>query len=366
MAAEWSEADRAAMARAVELARKGLYSTDPNPRVGCVLVRDGVVVGEGWHERAGGPHAEVAALVPAGERARGATAFITLEPCSHFGRTPPCSQALIGAGVARVVYALDDPNPEVSGRGAAQLREQGIQVESGLMAVEAAALNPGYLRRRREGLPWVRVKLAASLDGRTALANGESRWITSEAARHDVQYGRARSSVILTGIGTILADDPALDVRISESSRQPLRVILDSHLRTPPGARVLQRPGGVLVIGTDAQATAQRQALQAAGAEVQLLPARDGRPDLREVLSLLAARGSNEVWVEAGAALAGAFIRDGLFEELVLYVAPTLLGPDGRALASIPPLAALQSRLQLRYTEVRQVGDDLRLTLVKG
>ncbi len=365
MNAAFSEADRAAMSRALQLAQKGLYTTDPNPRVGCVLLRNGEVVGEGWHERTGGPHAEAVALAVAGDRASGATAYVTLEPCSHFGRTPPCSQALIAAGIARVVYALEDPNPEVSGRGAAQLRQQGIRVESGLMAEAAAALNPGYFRRRREGLPFVRVKLAASLDGRTALASGESRWITSQAARDDVQYGRARSSAILTGIGTVLADDPALDVRIPESHRQPLRVVLDSHLRTPPQARLIHRAGEVLVLGVHEDA-ARRRALEQAGAEVQMLPGLEGRADLRRVLALLAERGANEVWVEAGAVLAGAFIRDRLFDELVLYIAPTLLGPDGRALASIPPLAALQSRLQLRYADVRQVGDDLRLALVKG
>lgn len=355
------------MGRALELARRGLYTTDPNPRVGCVLVRDGRVIGEGWHERAGGPHAEVAALAAsaaAGLDARGATAYVTLEPCSHFGRTPPCADALIAAGVTRVVQAMEDPNPDVSGRGAARLRAQGIQVDSGLLGEEAAALNPGYLKRRREGMPFVRVKLAASLDGRTALANGESRWITSEAARADVQYGRARSSVVLTGVGTVLADDPALDVRIPESDRQPLRVVLDSALRTPPDARLIHRAGRVLVLGVRDD-PARQQALEQQGAEVQRLAGRDGRPDLHAVLRLLAARDANEVWVEAGASLAGAFLREGLFDELVVYLAPTLLGPDGRALASLPPLAQLASRLRLHFTQVQPVGDDLRLTLVK-
>jgi len=360
----FSEADHAVMARALELARRGLYTTDPNPRVGCVLVRDGQVVGEGWHERAGGPHAEAAALNVAGERARGATAYVTLEPCSHFGRTPPCADALIAAGVARVVYAQEDPNPEVSGRGAARLRAHGMQVESGLMAEEAAKLNPGYFKRRREGVPWVRVKLAASIDGRTALADGESRWITSKAARTDAQYGRARSSAILTGIGTILADDPALNVRIPESNRQPLRVVLDSRLRTPSDSRVINREGGVLVIGVHDDA-ARRQSLERQGVEVAILPARDGRPDPVEVLKLLGSRGANELWLEAGATLAGAFIAAGLFDELVVYLAPTLLGPEARALAGVPPLANLEQRLRLRFSEVRQVGDDLCLTLTR-
>lgn len=382
MDARWTGADRAAMARAVELAAKGLYTTDPNPRVGCVLVREGRVIAEGWHMRAGQPHAEAAALAAAaqaGVAVRGATAYVTLEPCSHFGRTPPCADALVTAGITRVVQALEDPNPEVAGRGAMRLREHGIQVDTGLMAAEAEALNPGYLKRRRFGLPWVRVKLAASLDGRTALASGESRWITSEAARADVQHGRARSSVVLTGVGTVLADDPALNVRIAGSSRQPLRVVLDSRLRTPAGARLIQGAGQpdagqVLVIGAagedaageDAAGAAQRRrALEQQGVEVQLLPASDARPDLREVLRLLAARDANEVWVEAGAELAGAFIREGLFDELVVYLAPTLLGPDARALARLPSLAGMAERIRLRYTGVRRVGDDLCLTVVK-
>ncbi len=360
----WSEADRVAMARAFELARRGLYTTDPNPRVGCVLLRDGQLVGEGWHERAGGPHAESAALAAAGPGARGATAYVTLEPCNHHGRTPPCSEALIAAGVARVVHALSDPNPKAMG-GTARLAAAGIRVESGLMADEAEELNPGYLRRMRGGLPWVRVKLAASLDGRTALANGESRWITSKAARTDAQYGRARSSVVLTGVGTILADNPALNVRVPESDRQPLRVVLDSRLRTPSDSRVINREGAVLVIGTQDDAQ-RRQSLERQGVEVAILPESGGRPDLGEVLKLLAARGANEVWVEAGATLAGAFVRQGLFDELVVYLAPTLLGPDARALLTLPPLAALEQRPALRFTGCHAVGDELRITAVKA
>jgi diaminohydroxyphosphoribosylaminopyrimidine deaminase/5-amino-6-(5-phosphoribosylamino)uracil reductase len=361
---QWNEQDHAAMARALEIARRGLYTADPNPRVGCVLVRDGRVVGEGWHVRAGEPHAEPNALEAAGAASAGATAYVNLEPCNHYGRTPPCSLALIEARVARVVYALDDPNPEVAGQGAARLREHGIQVESGLMAREAETLNAGYLRRRRTGMPLVRVKLAASIDGRTALADGESRWITSKAARTDVQYGRARSSVVLTGIGTILADDPALNVRIAESDRQPLRVVLDSRLRTPSDARVINREGAVLVLGVQEDA-ARRQSLERQGVEVAIVPALGGRPDLVAVLRLLAARGANEVWVEAGATLAGAFISAGLFDELVVYIAPTLLGPDARALAELPPLRQLDERLRLRFGEVRSVGDDLCVSLLK-
>jgi diaminohydroxyphosphoribosylaminopyrimidine deaminase/5-amino-6-(5-phosphoribosylamino)uracil reductase len=363
--ADWSDADRAAMARAFELARNGQYTTDPNPRVGCVLVRDGRVVGEGWHVRAGQPHAEPNALAAAGEAARGATAYVTLEPCNHHGRTPPCTGALLAAGVARVVYALEDPNPTTAGRGAALLREHGVTVQAGLMAEASEALNSGFLRRMRGGLPWVRVKLAASLDGRTALAGGESRWITSKPARQDVQHGRAASSVILTGVGTVLTDDPALNVRIPDSDRQPLRVVLDSRLRTPSDARVINREGQVLVIGVHEDA-ARRQSLERQGVEVAIVAARDGRPDLTAVLQLLAARGANEIWVEAGATLAGAFIAAGLFDELVIYMAPTLLGPDALALATLPPLQQLDQRLQLRFGEVRRVGDDLCITVVKG
>jgi diaminohydroxyphosphoribosylaminopyrimidine deaminase/5-amino-6-(5-phosphoribosylamino)uracil reductase len=360
----WNDEDRWAMGQAFELARRGLLTTDPNPRVGCVLVRDRVFVGEGWHERPGGLHAEAAALAAASGAARGSTAYVTLEPCNHYGRTPPCSEALIAAGVKRVVYALGDPNPVAVG-GGVRLREAGIEVQSGLMAEESEALNPGYLRRMRGGLPWVRVKLAASLDGRTALAGGESRWITSKAARTDAQYGRAQSSVVLTGIGTVLADDPAMNVRVEESDRQPLRVVLDSNLRTPADARILDREGKVLVIGTSDDA-ARRQSLQRVGAEVEILAAKDGRPDLRAVLELLAARGANEIWVEAGAKLAGAFLREGLFDELIVYLAPTLLGPDARALADLPLLAELDARMRLKFAGIERVGDDLRLTMVKG
>ena len=352
------------MARALDLARRGLHGTDPNPRVGCVLVHGGAVVGEGWHERAGGPHAEVAALTAAGNAARGATAYVTLEPCNHYGRTPPCSLALIEAGVARVIYAIDDPNPEVAGAGAARLRGQGIGVDSGLMATEAEELNAGYFKRRRSGRPFVRVKLAASLDGRTALANGESRWITSEAARSDVQHFRARSSVVLTGIGTILADDPQMNVRLGDSSRQPLRVVLDSRLRTPPAARVIDGPGSALLLATQDDAQ-KRQALEGRGAEIAIVPATDGRPDLGAVLDLLGKRGANEVWVEAGAGLAGAFVRQQLFDELLIYLAPTFLGPDALPLLQLPALAALDDRPRLRFTECVAAGDDLRITAVR-
>jgi diaminohydroxyphosphoribosylaminopyrimidine deaminase / 5-amino-6-(5-phosphoribosylamino)uracil reductase len=361
----WTDEDRRAMSRAFALAQRGLYTTDPNPRVGCVLMRDGQVVGEGWHERAGEAHAEPRALAAAGAAARGATAYVTLEPCNHQGRTPPCTLALIEAGVARVVYALEDPNPLVAGSGATRLREHGISVAGGLMAAACEALNPGYVRRMRTGMPFVRVKLAASLDGHTALASGESRWITSKEARRDAQGFRARSSAIVTGVGTILADDPALNVRLDDSDRQPLRVVLDSQLRTPPDARVIDKEGRVLVIGTTDHA-ARRKALELQQVEVQVLAAREGRLDLVEVLAMLGKRGMNEIWVEAGPTLAGAFVRSRLFDELIVYIAPALLGQGARPLLDLPPLKSLEEKMSLRFTDCRSVGDDLRITAMQA
>jgi diaminohydroxyphosphoribosylaminopyrimidine deaminase/5-amino-6-(5-phosphoribosylamino)uracil reductase len=360
-AAIWSDVDRIAMSRALLLAQRGLNGTDPNPRVGCVLLRDGATVGEGWHERAGEAHAEVAALRAAGEKARGATAYVSLEPCSHQGRTGPCSSALIEAGVASVVYAAQDPNPRVAGTGGERLREAGIETRSGLMAEATEALNCGYFKRMRTGMPWLRLKLAMSLDGRTALADGSSRWITSAAAREDSQLFRARSSAVLTGIGTILADDPALNVRVAGTTRQPWRVVLDSRLRTPPEARVIARDGEVLILATQEHA-ARRAALEAAGAAVEVLDARAQRVDLQAVLERLGRLEMNEVWVEAGATLAGALLQQGLVDELVLYVAPALLGPDARGLATLPALQDLDRRLQLRFTDLRTIGPDLRIT----
>jgi diaminohydroxyphosphoribosylaminopyrimidine deaminase/5-amino-6-(5-phosphoribosylamino)uracil reductase len=361
MTSNWTDEDRIAMSRAFALAQRGLYSTDPNPRVGCVLMRNGHVVGEGAHLRAGEPHAEVHALAMAGGEARGATAYVTLEPCDHQGRTPPCSLALIEAGVARVICAMADPNPRVAGGGLARLAAHGIETRTGLMNAAAEDLNPGFLRRMRGGLPWVRVKMAMSLDGHTALASGESRWITGNAARTDVQYFRARSSVILTGIGTVLGDDPALNVRIPESDRQPLRVVLDSNLRMPSDSRIVNREGQVLVIGTKDSAV-RRRSLERQNVEVVIQAGGGGRVDLRAALELLRERGANEVWVEAGPALAGAFVAAGLFDELIVYVAPSLLGGGAMPLLSLPPIAELSQRMSLRFTDTRMVGDDLRLT----
>ncbi len=349
------------MARALVLAERGLYTTDPNPRVGCVLLRDGQVVGEGWHERAGEPHAEAHALRVAGALARGATAYVTLEPCCHHGRTPPCTRALIDAGVVRVVAAMPDPNPKVASRGVAELERAGIRVEIGLLAAEAERLNPGFVSRMTRGQPYVRVKLAASLDGRTALASGESKWITGAAARADVQRLRARSSAILTGVGTVLADDPSLTVRDIEVSRQPLRVVVDGNLSMRADARLLVLPGKTLVV-TAADDADYAEPLLEAGAEVMVLAAGAGQVDLPLLMQDLATREVNELLVEAGATVCGALLEAGLVDELVLYLAPHLLGSSARGLFNFPALESMADRVALDITDVRAVGKDWRIT----
>jgi diaminohydroxyphosphoribosylaminopyrimidine deaminase / 5-amino-6-(5-phosphoribosylamino)uracil reductase len=381
----FTEFDRRAMARALELAERGLETTHPNPRVGCVIAQGEEIVGEGWHERAGEPHAEINALGAAGPKAAGATAYVTLEPCSHHGRTPPCVDALVGARLARVVFALEDPNPRVSGRGAEALRRAGIVVEPGLFAAEAAELNPGFLKRMRTARPWVRVKLAMSLDGRTALANGVSQWITGPAAREDVQHWRARSSAILTGIGTILADDPRLDVRLPDLTSglprlQPLRVVLDARLQTPPAAKLLSTGGGVLIMtapnqgSNEVERSARRSQLLERGAEIEEVAVSQAgtaaaaatgmtRLSLPDVLGRLGRREINELWVEAGARLAGALLDESLADELVLYVAPKLLGSNARPLADIAGVEQLKDARQLAIVETRQIGEDLRIRL---
>jgi diaminohydroxyphosphoribosylaminopyrimidine deaminase/5-amino-6-(5-phosphoribosylamino)uracil reductase len=359
-----TSADARFMERALELAVHGMDSADPNPRVGCVLVRDGQVVGEGWHERAGEPHAEVHALRAAGAAASGATAYVTLEPCSHFGRTPPCVQALIAAGIARVVYAIDDPNPLVRGRGAAALAQAGIEILGGVLAAQAQALNPGFFKRMQTGMPWVRLKLAASLDGRTALAGGESRWITGEAARADVQRFRARSSVILSGSGTVLADDPALTARAPGVTRAPLRAVLDTGLRVPPQARVYSAEAPSLVFTASADGE-RRAALRDCDVRVETIPeAEAGGLQLPLVLRRLGELQANEVWVEAGARLAGALLRAQLVDELIVYLAPSLLGPQAQPLVQLPPIQALAERMQLEYRHIERVGEDLRIIAV--
>jgi diaminohydroxyphosphoribosylaminopyrimidine deaminase/5-amino-6-(5-phosphoribosylamino)uracil reductase len=353
------------MAQALRLAEQGLYSTSPNPRVGCVLVAGENIVGSGWHQRAGEPHAEVYALREAGEAARGSTAYVTLEPCSHHGRTPPCADALIGAGVARVVIAVQDPNPQVAGEGIEKLRAAGMVVECGLMEAEARELNAGFFARMTRGTPWLRSKIAMSLDGRTALANGTSKWITGEAARRDVQHWRARSCAVLTGINTVLADDPQLNVRGVVTERQPLRVVLDSRLRMPLYARILQNcERGNVLIYTVQHDAGRIAALEQFGATVCVLPDSRGKTDLSAVLNNLAGRGCNEVLVEAGSILNGALLRAGLVDELLLYVAPQLLGDAARGMAQLGELTGLDQCVNLKWQDVRQVGNDLRI-LVK-
>ena len=347
------------MARALQLAERGLNTATPNPRVGCVLVRDGNVVGEGWHERAGEPHAETHALQAAGEGAHGATAYVTLEPCSHHGRTPPCADALIQAGVARVVVAAQDPNPQVAGQGITKLRAAGIEVECGLMEAAAHELNIGFFARMTRGTPWVRSKIAMSLDGRTALANGASKWITGEAARQDVQHWRARSCAVLTGIGTVLADDPQLNVRGIETPRQPLRAVVDNDLRLPPKARLLQQKG--VLVYTATQDAEKIDALEQTGTVVMVLPDTNGQVNITVVLRDLAAQGCNEVLVEAGSKLNGALLKAGLVDELVLYFAPQLLGDMARGMARLGELTSLEQRIELEWKDVRHVGKDLRI-----
>jgi diaminohydroxyphosphoribosylaminopyrimidine deaminase/5-amino-6-(5-phosphoribosylamino)uracil reductase len=356
------------MARALELARKGHYTTHPNPRVGCVIVSDGQIVGEGWHVRTGEPHAEVHALRAAGDKARGATAYVTLEPCSHHGRTPPCADALVNAGVSRVVAAMQDPNPSVAGRGMQRLAQAGISVESGVLEGEARKLNQGFLKRMEHGLPFVRVKLAMSLDGRTAMESGESQWITGPAARSAVQRLRAEASVVLTGADTVLADNARLTVRADElgldaeqtaqvMSRLPLRVLIDGRLRVPLDAPFFK--AGPALVATCMAIEEQ----YANGPECLIVAGSDGQVDLRKLLVELAARGVNDVLVEAGPRLAGAFAQQGLVDEFQIFIAGKFLGSSARPLLDWP-LAQMKDAPELKITEIRAVGDDWRVTAI--
>jgi len=367
----FSASDHAHMTRALRLAARGLYTTQPNPRVGCVIALGEIIVGEGWHQRAGEPHAEVFALREAGAPARGATAYVTLEPCSHFGRTPPCADALIAASVARVVAACEDPNPRVAGEGLQRLRDAGIAVETGLMHATARELNRGFFSRIERGRPWLRVKLAMSLDGRTALANGASKWISSDAARADVQLWRARSSAILTGIGTVLVDNPRLTVRpdqhhphpgppLEGEGVNPLRVVLDRELRTPRGALVLDGSAPTLIVHGDGS---RAQDDRFARVELVSMPLRDGRLDLAAVLTFLAGRAVNELQVETGPTLCGALFAMGLVDELLLYVAPVLLGEQARPLLMLPGIDTIAAGRRLRIVDQRRIGEDQRLLL---
>ncbi|TAL44688.1 MAG: bifunctional diaminohydroxyphosphoribosylaminopyrimidine deaminase/5-amino-6-(5-phosphoribosylamino)uracil reductase RibD [Methylovulum sp.] len=349
------------MARALQLANNGRYTTDPNPRVGCVLVRDGVIIGEGWHAWAGQDHAEVAALKTV-QDATGATAYVTLEPCSHYGKTPPCCEALIKAGVSRVVAAMQDPNPLVSGQGLDRLKAAGCELVVGVLDDDARLLNRGYIKRMTENRPFVRSKLAMSLDGRTAMASGESQWITSACARADVQRLRAESSAILTGINTVLADDPALTARVDFDVAQPLRVVLDTQLQMPPDAQMAKLPGRTLIL-TCSDDESKQQRLQQSGFEIYRLPDKNGRLDLHEVMRFLADQKINEVLVEAGAVLNGALLAADLLDELIVYMAPSVLGDQGRGLFHLPGVTTMADKKELKLLDVRQVGGDLRLTL---
>lgn len=355
----FTAADHRWMAQALQLAERGLWTTSPNPRVGCVLVKDGIVVGEGWHEKAGEPHAEVHALRTAGDRARGATAYVTLEPCSHHGRTPPCAEALLAAGIRRVVAAMGDPNPLVAGRGLDLLQAAGIETACGLLENEARELNIGFVSRMTRGRPWLRLKAAASLDGKTALNNGVSQWITGPAARRDGQRWRARACAVLTGIGTVRDDDPQLNVRDFATPRQPLRVIVDSQLETPLDARILHG-APVLVAGAIAD-TEKMAALQAVGAEVLVLPNAAGKVQLQDLLEELGRRGINEVHAEAGFKLNGSLLREGLVDELLLYLAPCLIGHAASGLFNLPELTSLDDKRLLTIRDLRQIGEDIRL-----
>lgn len=358
--ADFSPSDHTLMARALRLAERGAFTTRPNPMVGCVLAKGEEVVGEGFHQRAGEAHAEVVALQAAGGEARGATAYVTLEPCAHTGRTGPCADALLEAGVSRVVAAMRDPFPEVDGAGFDRLRAAGIEVASGLMEAQSRALNRGYLSRMVRGRPWVRVKLATSLDGRSALANGESKWISGEASRHDVQRWRARAGAIITGAGTVLVDDPSLTVRLGDDTpfEPPLRVVLDPGLATITRGRV--REGDAPTLYVHAPETKLGRSIDA---QLAVVAVEKGRFDLQAVLRLLAQRGINEVQVEAGATLAAAFLEAGLVDELLLYVAPVLLGSHARPLFDGLDIQHMTERMQLDVVETRRLGDDIRVLL---
>ena len=355
----FSPADQQHMAEALRLAENGLFTTTPNPRVGCVIVRDGEAVGAGWHEKAGGPHAEIVALRAAGERARGATAYVSLEPCSHHGLTPPCVDALIEAGIARVVAAMQDPNSRVAGSGFAALRAAGIRVESGLMRNEAQALNIGFVARMSRGRPWVRMKIAASLDGRTALANGQSQWITGPEARRDGHAWRARACAVLTGIGTVRDDDPQLNVREVETTRQPLKVVVDSRLQLPLSAKLLQ--SGKVLVAAAVDDKAAIAALQDKGAEVVVLPNARGKVELTELMHELARREFNEVHVEAGYKLNGSLLAAGMVDELLIYLAPSILGDTAQGMFKLPEIADLAQKRLLQFMDVQTIGSDLRI-----
>ncbi len=371
-----NSSDSVFMARAISLAKKGIYTVHPNPRVGCVIVKDNQIIGEGWHKRAGQPHAEINALnaIQQNQDSHGAIAYVTLEPCSHTGKTPPCANTLIDAGISRVVIAMQDPNPQVAGQGIQRLQDAGIEVEVGLQEQQSRAVNPGFIKRMEKGLPWVRVKLAMSLDGKTAMASGESQWITGTEARQDVQQLRACADVILTGIGTLLADDPSLNVRLSaddleieEDVFQPTRVIIDTHLQTPLKAKLFTLDGNTIVV--TATQTAEEQpdkikALEALGAKINVLKkTQEGRLPLASILKQLAQQEFNEVHVEAGSTLCGALIQQQLVDEIIIYVAANFMGSDARGLLDFTGIDKMQDKLALNIQDIRAVGNDWRISV---
>ncbi len=364
------EQDKHYMARAIALAQLGRFTTSPNPNVGCVIVRDNVIVGEGYHQKAGEPHAEVHALRMAGDKAKGATAYVTLEPCSHYGRTPPCAEALINAGISRVVASMQDPNPQVAGRGLFMLQQAGVEVSSGLLMADAEAINKGFFKRMRTAFPFIQLKLAASLDGRTALASGESKWITSPEARQDVQALRAEASAILSTSNTVLADDPSLTVRWDElpsdiqsiypqeALRQPIRIILDRYNKVTPEHKVTQQDGPCWLVRPNPDKTQFSSQV-----EQFAIPEHGEGIDLVVMMMKLAKRNVNSIWVESGPKLAGSLLKLGLVDELIVYIAPKLLGNTARGLINLPELQHLKDAPNFEFTDVTQVGKDLRLRL---
>ena len=368
----WTASDYQHMSRALQLARCGLYSTDPNPRVGCVIVKDDVVLSEGWHQKAGQPHAEIEALNNAkqnqtSDNVSGATCYVTLEPCAHHGRTPPCTESLIKAGIKKVISATIDPNPLVAGKGLQQLKEAGIETASGLMEAQVAELNPGFTMRMQQGRPFVRCKLAMSLDGKTALHNGESKWISSPESRMDVQNLRARSSAIMTGIGTVIADDPSMNVRLSESSewakigRQPLRVVLDSDLEISPEAKILNVEGDVIIFH-QSNDNGRKEQLENKGAKLVTVEAARGSAFLKQVLNYLATEKEiNEILLETGSTLAGEMLQAGFIDELIIYIAPALFGQNAKNLFQLPMIEDMSDRISLDISDVRTVGKDIRI-----
>ncbi len=350
------------MQHAIRLAKKGLYTTDPNPCVGCVIVRDGEIVGEGWHRYAGEPHAEINALEQAGDKAEGATVFVTLEPCSHTGKTPPCAEALINAGVKKVIVAMIDPNPLVAGDGLEKLERAGIATTSGLLESQARELNPGFIKRMESGRPFVRVKLAMSLDGRTAMASGESQWISGDASRNDVQHLRAESSAILTGIDTVLADDPSMNVRLTaeqldiDQVRQPKRIVLDSRFRMLPDVKIATLDGECIVYTTVNVDNDERYPFK-----IKMIGMQDAQIDLHALMKDLAREEINLLHVEAGSVLCGALLKDNLVDEIIIYMAPHIMGNSAKGLFHLPELAQMKDRISLDINDVRSIGNDIRI-----